>query len=206
MRLATVTSLTSCWPEGGNIDQPADVKEILAMIHELADYENASTSVHATEERLKRTLSFAPSAQPTNPGYAKTLLIRLPREPSNPDDKPEAVAGMALFFNNYSTWRAKPGVYLEDLFVRPQYRKRGYGKMLIQTLAREVLLIDGGRLEWSCLKWNEPSLKFYRELGAREMSDWVGLRVDGEALVKLATGDAPAISGNRCHKRTDSMK
>lgn len=93
---------------------------------------------------------------------------------------------MALYFTSYSTWRAKPGVYLEDLVVREEFRGRGYGKALIRKLAGEVKRIDGGRLEWSCLKWNEPSLKFYRGLGATEMQEWVGLRVDGEALEKLA--------------------
>lgn len=93
---------------------------------------------------------------------------------------------MAMFFNNYSTWRGAPGVYLEDLFVQPEYRGRGYGKLLIRALARETVRIGGARLEWSCLKWNEPSLKFYRGLGAQEMTEWVGLRVDGEALERLA--------------------
>jgi len=160
------------------------------MIHELADYEKESSSVEATEESLIRTLTFAPSGGGhTNPGYAKTLLIRLPSEPTNPDDKPEAVAGMALYFNNYSTWRGKQGIYLEDLFVRPQYRKRGYGKMLIQALARETVLQDGGRLEWSCLTWNTSSLDFYKSLGAKQMEGWIGLRVDGDDLQKLARGN-----------------
>ncbi|WPG98014.1 Hypothetical protein R9X50_00079800 [Acrodontium crateriforme] len=165
-----------------------DIPEILAMIKELADYEHASQDVEATEESLARTLTFDASTQHTNPGYAKTLILRLPASPTNPDDKPGAVAGMALYFNNYSTWRSRPGIYLEDLYVRPQYRKRGFGKLLIQELARETLLIDGGRLEWNCLKWNEPSLEFYRSLGAKEMVDWVSLRVDGKALEKLALG------------------
>lgn len=117
----------------------------------------------------------------------------VPSSHPDPNDKPEAVVGMAMYFNNYSTWRAAPGVYLEDLFVRPQYRKRGYATKLIQELAREVLRIDGGRLEWSCLKWNEPSLKFYRSLGAQEMKDWVSLRVDGEALRKLALGGSEGV-------------
>jgi len=174
-----------------------DVKEILAMIRELADYEHELSSVEATEESLIRTLSLAPSATAshTNPGHAKCLMLRLPTEPTNPSDKPEAVAGMALYFHNYSTWNGKQGIYLEDLFVRPQYRKRGYGKLLIQALARENLLQDGGRLEWSCLDWNEPSLQFYRSLGAVEMKGWTKLRVDGEALQKLAQGDVPAITG-----------
>lgn len=174
-----------------------DVKEILAMIRELAEYEHELESVEATEESLIRTLSLAPSATTThtNPGHAKCLILRLPSEPSNPSDKPDAVAGMALYFHNYSTWNGKQGIYLEDLFVRPQYRKRGYGKILIQALARENLLQDGGRLEWSCLDWNEPSLQFYRSLGAVEMKGWTKLRVDGEALKKLANADLPPISG-----------
>lgn len=174
-----------------------DVKEILAMICELAEYERELDSVEATEESLIRTLSLAPSATTThtNPGHAKCLLLRLPAEPSDPSDKPEAVAGMALYFHNYSTWNGKQGIYLEDLFVRPQYRKRGYGKLLIQALARENLRQDGGRLEWSCLDWNEPSLQFYRSLGAVEMKGWTKLRADGEALKKLASADVPPISG-----------
>jgi len=171
----------------------ADVSLILDMIKELADYEKASSSVEATEQSLKRTLTFAPSASHSNPGYAKTLILRLPIKPTHPDDKPEAVAGMAMYFNNYSTWRSRPGVYLEDLYVRPQYRKRGYGKMLLQALAQEVLRIDGARLEWTCLKWNEPSLDFYRSLGAKQMSDWVSLRVDGDDLVNLALGKDQAL-------------
>lgn len=170
-----------------------DVPEILAMIHELADYEKAKSSVQATEESLRNTLTFAPAGQHTAGGFARTLILRLPQQPSVPTDKPGAVAGMALFFNNYSTWRAKPGVYLEDLFVRPQYRKRGYGKLLLQELAREVIRINGARLEWCCLRWNEPSLQFYRSIGAKEMQDWVSLRVDGNALTRLAEGDVDGL-------------
>lgn len=174
-----------------------DVKEILAMIRELAEYERELESVEATEESLTRTLSLAPSAASshTNPGHAKCIMLRLPSKPTHPNDTPEAVAGMALYFHNYSTWNGKQGIYLEDLFVRPQYRKRGYGKMLIQALARENLLQDGGRLEWSCLDWNEPSLQFYRSLGAVEMKGWTKLRVDGKALENLAKGDVPRIQG-----------
>ena len=93
---------------------------------------------------------------------------------------------MALYFNNYSTWLASPGIYLEDLYVRPQYRKRGYGTLLIKALAKETVKIGGKRLEWSCLKWNESSLRFYRSIGATEMHDWIGLRADGQALERLA--------------------
>lgn len=101
----------------------------------------------------------------------------------------EQIAGMALFFNNYSTWLAKPGIYLEDLFVRPAFRKRGYGKALLQALARECVANDFGRLEWSVLRWNKPSIDFYESetIGALSSRDeWEGMRVTGPALVKLA--------------------
>lgn len=93
---------------------------------------------------------------------------------------------MALYFYNYSTWRAKAGVYLEDLYVRQSERKRGFGSLLLKALAREVVAMGGGRLDWVVLKWNEPSIRFYESIGAKRMDDWVGMRVDREALVKLA--------------------
>lgn len=176
------------------------------MVRELAAYENALDQVHATEASFARTLTFGDgSLAHTNAGYAKTLLLRLPVKPAHETDSPEAVAGMALYFYNYSTWRSKPGIYLEDLFVRPQYRKRGYGKMLIQELAREVIKVDGGRLEWSCLRWNEPSLEFYKSLGAREMQDWVQLRVDGENIRRLAWGKTDAIQTGKRDERTGRL-
>lgn len=170
---------------------PPDIPAILTMIKELAAYEHAEDKVEATEESLLRTLTFAPSpasaVQPhTNPGYAKTLLLRLPTSSSS--DHPSAIAGMAMYFHNYSTWRSKPGVYLEDLYVRPQYRKRGYGKLLIQALAQECCRIGGARLDWTCLRWNTPSLEFYDSLGAKRQEDWIGLRVDGRELEDLALG------------------
>jgi GNAT superfamily N-acetyltransferase len=93
---------------------------------------------------------------------------------------------MALYFYNYSTWTGVPGIYLEDLFVKPEYRKKGYGKLLIRELARETLKVEGQRLEWSCLDWNTSSLEFYKSLGAKTKDEWVGLRVDGDALSRLA--------------------
>jgi GNAT superfamily N-acetyltransferase len=151
------------------------------MIQELADYEKASSSVHATEESLSKTLSFADPANPDqfSQGFAKTLLI------TDPDN---SIAGMALYFYNYSTWTGVPGIYLEDLFVRPAYRKRGYGKQLLKELAKETLKVGGKRLEWSCLDWNQPSLDFYESdvVGATRKTEWVGLRVEGDGLGKLA--------------------
>lgn len=96
------------------------------------------------------------------------------------------IVGIALYFYNYSTWRARPGIYLEDLFVRQTERGNGYGKRLLVELAKEVVALKGGRLEWSVLKWNEPSIKFYESIGATAMNEWVGMRVDGEALTRLA--------------------
>jgi GNAT superfamily N-acetyltransferase len=156
-----------------------DIPSILAMIRELAAYEHAEDEVKATEESLEQTLSFAPFSNAPSPGtgVARTILVEAPEG---------GIAGMALYFYNYSTWRGAPGVFLEDLFVRPQYRKRGYGKSLIIELAKEVNRIRGGRLTWNCLRWNEPSLKFYDSLGAKRMEEWVELRVDGEALEKLS--------------------
>ncbi|KAK1062114.1 Peroxygenase 1 [Friedmanniomyces endolithicus] len=178
-----------------------DVPHILAMIKELAAHEHALDSVEATETSLLHTLTFAPSPTssrlpPTNPGYAKTLILRLPSTPNSsptqapphPTDVSAVVAGMALYFPNYSTWRALPGLHLEDLYVRPAYRGRGYGRLLISALAQEVLRMGGGRLEWSCLKWNEGSLRFYEGLGARRMEGWVGLRLEGGQLEDVAEG------------------
>lgn len=96
---------------------------------------------------------------------------------------------MALYFYNYSTWRARPGIYLEDLYVREAERKKGFGRKLLVELAKEAVAMKAGRLDWSVLKWNEPSIQFYESpaIGATRMSEWVGMRVEGEGLVKLAT-------------------
>ncbi|MCJ1408505.1 hypothetical protein MMC19_002580 [Ptychographa xylographoides] len=170
-----------------------DIPTILALIHELAAYERAASSVLATEASLLATLTF-----PSNPshGYAKTLLIFPPppspsstTTPTTPTPTPlptTTCAGMALYFHNYSTWRAAPGIYLEDLFVRPAFRGRGYGTRLLRELARETEKVGGKRLEWSVLKWNEPSLRFYEGIGAERMEEWVGMRMEGESLEGMA--------------------
>ena len=182
----------------------ADVPTILQLIHELASYEHALHEVLATEASLLNTLSF-----PSNPsrGYAKTLLITpadpllnatppakgtdtlTPTTPPNlrASTKP---AGMALYFHNYSTWRSAPGIFLEDLFVRPEYRGCGYGTALLRELARECLRLGCQRLEWNVLKWNEPSIRFYqgRSVGATRMEEWVGMRVEGEEGLRRLIG------------------
>lgn len=161
----------------------ADVPVILQLINELASYEKALHEVLATDSTLRSTISFpkSPGSQDFTPGFAKAIFIA-------PADAPQSIAGMALFFHNYSTWRAAPGIFLEDLFVRPAYRKRRYGKALIQALARECMRLDCKRLEWNVLKWNTPSIDFYQSevIRATRMEDWVGMRVDNEALEKLA--------------------
>ncbi|KAJ8067684.1 hypothetical protein OCU04_003290 [Sclerotinia nivalis] len=175
-----------------------DIPGILKLIHELADYEHESASVLATPESLAKTLAFAPSPlispssttpstgdsiSPTRP--ARCLLLFPSSSESSNDSEP---AGMALYFYNYSTWRASAGIYVEDLYVRESFRGRGYGGKLLSILAKEVVEMKGGRLEWSVLKWNEPSIKFYQgpSVGAKAMEGWQIMRVDNEALVELA--------------------
>lgn len=170
-----------------------DVGSILYMIKELAEFENALDSVESSEQHLLSTLSFlktpdAISLADFTPGFARTFLLIVPStKPTDggPIAHDGAVAGMALFFTNYSTWRGAPGIYLEDLYIRPEFRRKGYAKQLLGALGKETIRMGGKRLEWSCLKWNENALKFYDGLGAQRMDEWVGLRVEGEALESL---------------------
>ncbi|KAL4773160.1 acyl-CoA N-acyltransferase [Aspergillus nidulans var. acristatus] len=160
-----------------------DVPLILQFIRELADYEKALHEVEATESSLLATLSFP--GDTLKRGSVYTALITPPAMPENPSPKP---VGMALFFYNYSTWRAAPGIYLEDLYVQPAARGKGYGFKLLKWLAAKVLEIRGRRLEWSVLTWNEPSIKFYKQVGAKAMDEWLKMMVEGEALERLAEG------------------
>ena len=143
----------------------------------------------ATEEGLNKTL-FGPRP------YAYTLLIF---PPSSAPSTQSACAGLALYFYNYSTWRAAPGIYLEDLFIRPAYRGKGYGKRLFGELAKELKVIGGQRLEWSVLKWNQPSIDFYEGFaGAKKMDEWMTMRVDdeGNGIEKLAEW-GKGVQGNK---------
>jgi RimJ/RimL family protein N-acetyltransferase len=167
-----------------------DVPVILQLIKELAQYEKSLHEVLATTESLRATLSFPASTSETRwtPGYAKAfLIIPSPAEVTDDTGKP-AVAGMALYFHNYSTWTSAPGIYLEDLFVRPAFRGKGYGKALLAELAKECLRLDCKRLDWSVLKWNKPSIDFYLSevVGGKVMEEWQGIRVEGEKLERLA--------------------
>lgn len=147
-----------------------DVPLILDFIRGLADYEHLAHEVVASEDALRETL-FGP--QPA----AEVLIARL-------DEKP---AGFALFFPNYSTFLAKPGIYLEDLFVYPEVRGLGVGKALLARVASLAVARGCGRVEWSVLDWNEPAWKFYASLGAQPQSEWTVQRLRGEALAALAS-------------------
>ncbi|ATY66601.1 Acyl-N-acyltransferase [Cordyceps militaris] len=169
-----------------------DVPIILDLIQALADYEKESDANKATVETLTSTIAFAPSGPASDPNTTACVPNTEATSASRParclllaDPAGETVA-MALYFYNYSTWRACPGIYLEDLFVRPSARGRGYGKALLVQLAKEVVAFGGARLEWSVLKWNEPSIKFYEKIGAQGMHEWMTMRVTDDGLTKLA--------------------
>jgi GNAT superfamily N-acetyltransferase len=152
---------------------PADLSDILGMIRELAEYEKLAHLCVATEADLARHL-FA------SPARIEVLLGK---------KDAEAVC-FALFFHNFSTFLGKPGLYLEDLFVRPEFRRCGYGRAMLVQLARLALERGCGRFEWSVLDWNEPALRFYRSLGAMVLPDWRITRVTGAALAALAAPGA----------------
>ncbi|MBI2724383.1 MAG: GNAT family N-acetyltransferase [Chloroflexi bacterium] len=153
---------------------PVDIPHIARLIRALAAYERLEHEVVLEEARLAADLF---GERP----YAEALLA----------ESGKAVVGFALFFHNYSTFLARPGIFLEDLFVEPQHRGVGHGKALLARLARIAVERGCGRLEWSVLDWNEPSISFYRALGARAMEDWTTYRLGGQALRALAA-DAPA--------------
>lgn len=159
-----------------------DVSTILTLIQELAEYEGLSSSVTASEEHLTKTLSFADPSSPSewSSGYAKALLVIAP------DGR---AAGIAFYFYNYSTFAAAPGVYLEDIYVRPEFRRRGYGQSMMSVLAKEVLAVSGKRLDCACLTWNETGFAFLKSFGARDSNAWSGLRLDEEHLQKFAEGE-----------------
>lgn len=148
----------------------ADVPTILALISELAEFERLSHEVVATEDSLRATL-FGPRPA------AEVVIGRLAGE----------VVGFALFFPNYSTFLGRPGLYLEDLFVRPKFRGQGHGEQLLRHLAQLCVERNYGRLEWSVLDWNQRAIDFYKSLGARPMDEWTVFRVTGEALTKLGS-------------------
>jgi GNAT superfamily N-acetyltransferase len=150
-----------------------DVPLIRQFILELAEYERAAPGeAPVTEKDLQETLFGERPA-------AEVLIAYLGEDP----------AGFALFFHNYSTWLGKRGIYLEDLFVRPRFRKHGVGFALLRELASIAVDRDCGRLDWSVLNWNELAINFYEQIGARHMDEWSTFRLTGKALARMAGGE-----------------
>ena len=146
-----------------------DVPVILELIRDLATYERAPHEVTATEEQLVDVLFGERPA-------AEVLLVFEGKSP----------VGFALFFHNFSTWLGRPGLYLEDLFVKPEKRGKGYGRALLVELAKIAMERGCGRMEWAVLDWNEPAIKFYRALGAKPMDEWTVFRLTRDGIASLA--------------------
>lgn len=152
--------------------RPEDAETLVALIRELAVYEKLEHQARATPEDLRRHL-FGPQPR------AEALLAEI-------DDAP---VGFALYFHTFSTFRGQPGVYLEDVYVRPERRGAGIGKALLAAIARIAVDRGCGRLEWAVLNWNEPAIRFYRAIGARPLDEWTTYRLDDDALDALARLD-----------------
>jgi GNAT superfamily N-acetyltransferase len=152
----------------------ADAPALLELIRALAEYERLLEHLSATEDGLRSHLF---GARP----MAEAVLA----------EADGVAVGFAVFFHNFSTFLGRPGLYLEDLFVRPEYRGRGYGKALMVFVARLAHARGCGRLEWSVLDWNRPARDFYRALGARPLEEWIGQRMSAEAIARLAQQRLP---------------
>ena len=148
---------------------PEDVPQMLALIRELADYEKEPASALATHADLLRD-GFS------EPRRFNCLIAEWRGEP----------AGLALYFYNYSTWRGHAGIFLEDIFVRPIFRKKGIGKALLGSVAAVAVAEGCPRFEWAVLNWNTPAIDFYQSVGAEPMTEWTTMRLSGDALVSLA--------------------
>jgi GNAT superfamily N-acetyltransferase len=151
--------------------EEADVPAVVGLVHRLADYERAADLCHLSEPQLQSAL-FAD--RPALFGHVAVVE--------------DVVVGCALWFLNFSTWRGVHGIYLEDLFVEPAHRGKGLGRALLVRLAQECVGRGYGRLEWAVLNWNEPSIGFYRSLGAVSLDEWSIFRLDGLPLAALAQG------------------
>ncbi len=159
---------------------PDDLSLILQLIRELAEFEKEPESAQATQQQLHAALFGAKPA-------AEAVILRLDGEP----------VGWALWFQNFSTWTGLPGLWLEDLYVRPQHRRNGVGRALLAYLARLCRERGYGRFEWSVLDWNTPAIDFYRAIGAEPMAQWTTQRLSGDALARLAAEDGSESDTNR---------
>lgn len=148
---------------------PQDARLILDFVRDLAEYERAPEAAVATESDLLRD-GFGP-----NPKF-QCVIAEWGGHP----------AGFAFYFYNYSTWQGRPGLYLEDLFVRPQYRGKSIGKALLVHLAQVAVRENCGRFQWQVLDWNTPAIQFYESLGAKKLTEWLTMRLEGEDIEKLA--------------------
>jgi diamine N-acetyltransferase len=153
---------------------PGDTAVVFGLIRELADYEKLSAEMIATPEQIAAVL-FAPQ----------------PRVFCDIAEWNGEAAGLALWFLNFSSFRGRHGIYLEDLFVRPSLRGKGIGKALMRQLARRCVARGYARFEWTVLEWNEPSIAFYKSIGARMLDDWRVCRISGDALQRFAEAEPP---------------
>jgi len=142
---------------------------ILKFVKELAEFERAASEVTATVEDIQRSIFGADST-------VHALICSI-------DEMP---IGFAVYFYNYSTWKGKNGLFLEDIYIQPKYRSKGAGKMLLKHLAKIAVLKDCGRFEWSVLNWNKSTIKFYESIGAKPQNEWISYRLEGKALRDFA--------------------
>jgi GNAT superfamily N-acetyltransferase len=153
---------------------PADVPHLVQLVKDLAEYEREPDQVELTPALLHDAI-FGPDAVSS-------------AHVACPDDQPETVVGMAIWFRNFSTWTGRPGIYLEDLFVAPEHRGAGHGRALLIALAAHAVERGYGRMDWSVLDWNAAAIGFYRSLGAGPNEGWTTFRLDGVQLTALAAG------------------
>ena len=157
--------------------EPKDCNVLFELIKALAEYEKLSDAVTGNVLALQEHLFGAQK-------YVESIVAEYTGKP----------VGFALFFHNYSTFLTKPGIYLEDIFVLPEYRQQGIGRAILTKLAQIALERNCGRLEWSVLDWNEPAITFYRRIGASILDDWRICRVTGEALTQLGSRELPLVT------------
>jgi GNAT superfamily N-acetyltransferase len=168
---------------------PADVPQVLTFIRDLATYEREPDAVQATEADLLRD-GFGPAKR------FDCLIAEIAEANTT------TPAGFALYFHNYSTWRGHAGIYLEDLYVSPEHRGKGIGKALLTRVAAIAVAEGCPRYEWAVLDWNQPSIDFYRSLGAVMKSEWKGMQVSGEALQALAAQSRSGAASLRTEQKT----
>ncbi|EEB08154.1 N-acetyltransferase Ats1 [Schizosaccharomyces japonicus yFS275] len=149
-----------------------DCPVVLQFIKELAEYQKEPQQVEATVEKLEKAFGFVEGT----PAVPRGVLVEENGEP----------VGMAIYFPNFSTWTGCLGVYLEDLYVRPSVRGKGYGKLLLSFLARETVLLGGKRLDWSVLNWNKNAIEVYKRVGAKALHDWIHMRLSDDELESMA--------------------